>query len=98
MHRILFTAAVLAFAPVCVHAQAATPKAEAGTDATAKPHKSMNPFGAAIRELTRAAQEQAASEKAAHAPSTARPRDATPKAPASAVPATAPVLADSNQS
>jgi hypothetical protein len=101
MHRILFTAALLALAPACVHAQAVAPKADASS-ATQTPRKSHNPFGEAIRELTRAAQAQASTTKAAHAPATAAPtgtRDAAPKAtPTSAVPATAPVLADSNRS
>ena len=95
MHRILFTAALLALAPACVHAQAATPKADAPAVAPAA-SKSHNPFGAAIRELTRAAQLQAAAAKAPQppAPGTAT-RDVAPKAaPAPA----APKLADSNRS
>jgi hypothetical protein len=102
MHRILFTAALLAVAPACVHAQAAAPKSAASAGTTTVARKSHNPFGAVIQELTRAAQEQAATAKAtrsaAPAP-TPGSRDAAPKAaPASAVPATAPVLADSNRS
>jgi hypothetical protein len=102
MHRILFTAALLAIAPACVHAQAAAPKVDAPVAPTAVARKSHNPFGAVIQELTRAAKEQAATAKATRsAPPAATPgsRDATPKAaPSSAVPATAPALADSNRS
>jgi hypothetical protein len=100
MHRILFTAALLALAPACVHAQAAAPQADTGAQATAR--KSHNPFGAVIRELTRAAQEQAATAKAAHpATPAATPgsHDVAPKpTPTSAIPAAAPALADSNRS
>ena len=100
MYRILFTAALLALAPACVNAQAATPKPGTDSAAQATPRKSHNAFSDAIRELTRVAQEQAANEKAAHAAApavaTAR-RDATAKnAAPPAIPATAPVLADSN--
>jgi hypothetical protein len=99
MYRILFTAALLAIAPACVHAQAAPAKPASDVAAQA-PRRSHNPFGAAIIELTRAAREQAAATSAS--PKTAVPaaRDATsPKSPnASPAAATAPTLADANRS
>lgn len=101
MHRILSIAALLAFAPACVHAQAATPKAVAAAPAQATARKSHNPFGEAILELTRAAREQAATSKAAGNATKPVTHDVAPKplsTPLSSVPAGAPVLADSNRS
>ncbi|WP_133478925.1 hypothetical protein [Cognatilysobacter segetis] len=96
MHRILFTAALLALAPACVHAQAVTAKADPAA-APASPRKSHSPFGDVIRELTRAAQAQAAASKATTNAAPASHDAAKPAAPPRtiAVPATAPVLADS---
>lgn len=96
MHRILFTAALLAVAPACVHAQAVPVRADAQPASQATARQSHNPFGAAMIELTRAAREQAATAKAGNAPQTA-PRAQGP-APKQAPATDAPTLADSNRS
>ncbi|TZF89862.1 hypothetical protein [Cognatilysobacter lacus] len=101
MHRILFTAALLAVAPVCVHAQAAPTKAapaKAASDAASPvPRRSHNPFGAAMLELTRAAREQATAQQAtaktpAHDAQTRKAPHATPAT------TTSPALADADRS
>jgi hypothetical protein len=101
MRRILITAALLVLAPACVHAQAASTNSDArATHAT--PRKPHSAFGDVIRELTRAAQEQAAATKAATPAATAAPsarKGAKASNTPAVVPATAPVaLADSRQS